>query len=139
MNSRQISSKIQANNFFVNDCISLLAELFLKNIRNSIIFLCIKFDYRSEFKRTRSLWFKGMKMEQNLLKRIVELLEDNQVQNKRWLKPTELEIVYGFKEKTFDKKRMKKEIPFSKIGNLIRYDRRKIDKWLENHQIDLED
>lgn len=32
-------------------------------------------------------------------------------------------------------RRAKKAIPFSKIGNFIRYDRLKIDKWIEEHEI----
>jgi hypothetical protein len=56
---------------------------------------------------------------------------------KRWLSPDNLEIEYGFSKSTQAKMRMASNsstIPFSKIGSYIRYDRIKIDKWLEEHQ-----
>lgn len=55
---------------------------------------------------------------------------------KRWLSPKYLEEVYEIKESTQAKMRMKKQIPFSKVGGkFIRYDRFEIDKWLENHKV----
>jgi predicted DNA-binding transcriptional regulator AlpA len=58
---------------------------------------------------------------------------------KKWLNPNELEIIYGFSTSAQAKMRMSSNnssIPFSKIGGkFIRYDREKIDKWLENHQV----
>lgn len=58
---------------------------------------------------------------------------------KRWLNPLELEAEYGFSKSTQAKMRMasnSSNIPFSKInGKYIRYDRIKIDKWLEDHQV----
>ncbi|MDD2653076.1 MAG: helix-turn-helix domain-containing protein [Sulfurimonas sp.] len=57
-------------------------------------------------------------------------------EQKRWLTPEEFEEEYGFKEGTMSKYRMQKKIPFSKIGGkFIRYDRQKIDKWLEDHEV----
>lgn len=58
--------------------------------------------------------------------------------SKRWLNPSELEIEYGFSKSTQSKMRMVSngsDIPFSKIGKYIRYDRVAIDKWLEDHQV----
>lgn len=58
--------------------------------------------------------------------------------NKRWLNPSELELEYGFSKSTQSKMRMESNdsnIPFSKIGKYIRYDRVAIDKWLEEHQV----
>jgi len=56
---------------------------------------------------------------------------------KRWLNPSELEAEYGIKKNTQSKMRMckaKVKIPFSKIGTkIVRYDRHKIDAWLENN------
>ena len=50
----------------------------------------------------------------------------------RWLSPSDLEKEYGFKEATMSKYRMRKMVPYHKIGNkFIRYDREKIDKWME--------
>jgi predicted DNA-binding transcriptional regulator AlpA len=58
---------------------------------------------------------------------------------KRWLSPDDLEEEYGFSKSTQSKMRMQSSnstIPFSKIGGkYIRYDRRDINKWLENHKI----
>lgn len=55
---------------------------------------------------------------------------------KRWLTPYELESAYNIKESTQAKMRMRKQIPFSKVGGkFIRYDRFEIDKWLESHKI----
>lgn len=58
---------------------------------------------------------------------------------KRWLSPEELEQEYGFSKSTQAKMRMRttgSSFPFSKIGGkYIRYDRKLIDKWLENHQV----
>ena len=57
---------------------------------------------------------------------------------KRWLSPAELEAEYGFSRSTQAKMRMtssSSNIPFSKIGKYVRYDRIEIDKWLENHQV----
>ncbi len=58
--------------------------------------------------------------------------------NKRWLSPLELEIEYGISRATQSKKRMAKSnsnLPFSKVGGLIKYDRYLIDRWLESHQV----
>lgn len=60
-------------------------------------------------------------------------------EKKRWLTIDELEAEYGFKEDAQAKMRMESsnlKIPFSKIGRkFIRYDRLKIDKWLEEHDV----
>jgi len=58
--------------------------------------------------------------------------------NKRWLNPSELEAEYGFSKSTQSKMRMqssRSNIPFSKIGKYIRYDRVAINVWLEEHQV----
>ena len=60
------------------------------------------------------------------------------ITNKRWLNPSELEAEYGFSKSSQAKMRMvsnSSKIPFSKIGNFIKYDRIAIDKWLEANQI----
>ena len=36
---------------------------------------------------------------------------------------------------TQSKMRMKRAIPFSKVGGFIRYDRLELDKWLEGHSV----
>jgi len=62
----------------------------------------------------------------------------NDVIQKRWLSPDDLEIEYGFSKSTQAKMRMvssNSRIPYNKISRYIRYDRLEIDKWLENHQV----
>lgn len=57
---------------------------------------------------------------------------------KRWLSPSELAEEYGISTSSQSKFRMKSNssnLPFSKIGKYIRYDRVAIDKWLEDHKI----
>lgn len=58
-------------------------------------------------------------------------------QQKRWLNPKELYIEYGFTESNQGKLRMKRAIPFSKMGNYIRYDRIEIDKWIESNAVEV--
>ena len=56
----------------------------------------------------------------------------------RWLNPDQLALIYGISKSTQSKMRMASHpsnIPFSKIGKYIRYDRIAIDKWLEDHQV----
>ena len=45
------------------------------------------------------------------------------------------DLNYEIKKSTQAKMRMYNKIPFSKVGNFIRYDRVEIDKWLENHKV----
>lgn len=61
------------------------------------------------------------------------------MEKKRWLTIEELELEYCIKQDAQAKMRMQSseiKIPFSKIGRkFIRYDRRKIDAWLEEHEV----
>lgn len=71
-----------------------------------------------------------------LLQIIVALIQSIKIADKRWLTPKELELEYSLLEDTMSKYRMQRKVPFSKIGTkLIRYDRQKIDKWLEDHEV----
>ena len=54
---------------------------------------------------------------------------------KRWLTPRELYDEYGFKTNNQSHMRMNKSIPYSKVGGYVRYDRNKIDKWLEDNEV----
>ena len=54
---------------------------------------------------------------------------------KRWLNPDELAAEFGIAKSTQALKRKQKVIPYSKQGNFVFYDRRKIDAWLEQHTI----
>jgi len=60
---------------------------------------------------------------------------------KRWLSPFDVEEEYGIKKGTQSKMRMrsaKVKIPFSKIGaKIVRYDRYKLDEWLENNAVEV--
>lgn len=54
---------------------------------------------------------------------------------KRWLDTKDFEEEFGISESTQAKWRSKGKIPFSKVGKFIKYDREKIDKWLEEHEV----
>ena len=56
-------------------------------------------------------------------------------ESKRWFTPKGLEDNYEIKISTQAKMRMKRKIPFSKIGKFIRYDKYEIDKWFENNKV----
>lgn len=95
-------------------------------------------QYQLEIKGMKSFLYEVVRMKKiiELLQTIVALLQSNKSANKRWLTPQELEIEYGLMEDTMSKYRMLKKVPYSKIGTkLIRYDKQKIDAWLENHNV----
>ncbi len=54
---------------------------------------------------------------------------------KVWLNPQELFKKYGISISTQNKMRMKRQIPFSKIGRKIFYDEQKISKWIEDAEV----
>lgn len=67
-------------------------------------------------------------------------MQDTQTETttqKRWLNPKELYAEYGFTESNQGKLRMRRVIPFSKMGNYIRYDRLEIDKWIESNAVEV--
>ena len=70
---------------------------------------------------------QGNKMNRN------ENIQD--VLKKRWITPVEFNLKYGIKINTQSKYRMDGRIPFSKVGKFIRYDTKKIDIWLEEHEV----
>ena len=77
-----------------------------------------------------------MKMPDNLEK--IDFLEVYTKLTKRWLSPDDLNEEYGFSKSSQSKMRMESHssnIPFSKVGNYIRYDRVAVDRWLEEHQV----
>jgi len=61
--------------------------------------------------------------------------EVSKLKKKRWLTPDELEKEYGITKSTQAKKRMNGRLPYSKLGQLVRYDRNKIDELLENAEV----
>jgi len=59
-----------------------------------------------------------------------------QENKKRWLTPKDFESEYDICVETQKKLRGDGRIPYSKIGRkFIRYDRHKIDRWLEEHEV----
>ena len=52
-----------------------------------------------------------------------------------WLTPDELYEEYKFSKSSQAKMRMKRMIPFSKIGRYIRYSRDEINKWLKTNRV----
>jgi len=56
---------------------------------------------------------------------------------KRFLTTAELFKEYGFSESNQAKLRMRRAIPFNKIGRYIRYDRIEIDKWIESNKVEV--
>ena len=61
---------------------------------------------------------------------------DNNVEKKLWLSPEELEVEFGIKRSTQNKMRMRKAIPYSKIGaKVVRYNRDRINQWLSDAKV----
>ena len=57
-------------------------------------------------------------------------------QSLSWLSPIQLHQEYGLKISLQAKLRMDRKIPYSKInGKTIRYSRTKIDRWLEDAEV----
>ena len=54
---------------------------------------------------------------------------------KDWLTPADLEAEYGIKISTQNKMRMKKTLPYSKVGKFVRYSRTKINKLFEDAEV----
>ncbi len=61
----------------------------------------------------------------------------NTTAQKEWLTPNDVFEVYEISTSTQSKMRMKKKIPFSKIGRYIRYSRTEINKWLMSHSVEV--
>lgn len=56
----------------------------------------------------------------------------------RWLSPREVQEQYGFSTSTLAKWRMDSiNLPFSRMGKYIRYNTTDIDKWIENHKVEV--
>ncbi len=54
----------------------------------------------------------------------------------RWLTPFDLEAEFGITEGNQNHMRREKRIVYSKVGGYIFYDRKKINQWLEDHEVD---
>lgn len=55
--------------------------------------------------------------------------------NNRWVTPKQLEEMFAIKQKTQAKKRIRGELPYSKLGGFVYYDLEKIYALLENHAV----
>ena len=56
-------------------------------------------------------------------------------QEKRWLSPEDFFKEFSFSLSRQAYLRMKRLIPYSKIGRYIRYDRLEIDQWFSDHKV----
>ena len=56
-------------------------------------------------------------------------------QEERWLNPLKFYEKYEVTESTQAKWRMKKIIPYIKVGRFIWYDQQDLDKWFVEHKI----
>jgi len=65
---------------------------------------------------------------------MAEVIKD--MVKKEWLTPDELQEEYGISIHAQNRMRMRK-IPYSKIGKHVRYKRSDIEKWLEEHKIEM--
>jgi len=52
-----------------------------------------------------------------------------------WMNPDKLHQDYFISKSTQAKLRMKKRIPYSKIGSMVFYSRSEINEWLKNHKV----
>jgi len=59
------------------------------------------------------------------------------INNKQWLTPTELQDEFGFSKSTQAKYRMDRKIPYHKVSRYIRYSRDEINKWLQEHKVEV--
>jgi len=57
--------------------------------------------------------------------------------NKRWITPKEFQVEFSISLSTQAKKRSKKQLPYTKWGGSVLYDRLVIDKMLESHSIEV--
>jgi len=59
----------------------------------------------------------------------------NPTQDQRWLSVGDFTLQFGISKATQQRLRSLKKLPYSKIGNIIRYDRFKIDEFFSDHTI----
>jgi len=57
------------------------------------------------------------------------------IERKRWLTPSDILEEFGISKETQSKMRSRGDIPYSKRGKFIYYDRIKIDQWLEDAEM----
>lgn len=59
------------------------------------------------------------------------------MKNSNWMDTKTLAEEFGIALSTQAKYRANRSIPFSKVGGFIRYSRKKIEAWLENHSMEV--
>ncbi len=57
--------------------------------------------------------------------------------SKEWLTPTDVKEIYGIGLSSQNQYRMAKKIPYHKVSRFIRYRKSEIDKWLDDHLIEV--
>ncbi len=62
-------------------------------------------------------------------------MKTNTAPQNRFMTPKQLEEEYSFSVNNQAQMRMKKKIPFIKIGGYVKYDREAIDQWLVNNAV----
>jgi len=55
--------------------------------------------------------------------------------NKIWITPLQLEADYSFSRSRQARLRIENKIPYSKVGNYIRYNVEAINQWLEDAKV----
>ena len=64
-----------------------------------------------------------------------ELIDQVVKSQKQWLNSDELEAEYGILKSTQAKMRMKKTLPYSKVGKYVRYKRSEIDQLFSDAKV----
>ena len=72
---------------------------------------------------------------EEIQRRMAEAIKE--MVKKEWLTPEELQEEYGISIHAQNRMRMERRIPYSKIGKFVRYKRSEIEKWLEDHKIEM--
>ncbi len=57
---------------------------------------------------------------------------------KEWLNPKEVFEIYGLTEEYQRTMRGQRRIPFTKVGSSVRYNKAKLDEWMENGSVEVE-
>ena len=61
--------------------------------------------------------------------------ENTPIPLNEWISPQEFQEQYGIKKSTQNKMRAAKTLPYSKVGNFVRYSRTKVNKMFEDAEV----
>jgi len=71
--------------------------------------------------------------------RVKKELSFAEINAKTWLSPREVELIFNISQSSLAKRRMaqnqRNAIPYSKFSRFIRYNKKLIEEWLEEHQV----